>query len=149
MQTEIKGSTKMDLEVLRKPVVQCPINGWQLQSYCERGPWRYGFDNPCPFYNGKKELIDLSGEKFTVIHCEAEKARNRAVLINNLKSMQSEIAYIDNLLVDLPESSAIEKMSWEGRRESLSAAIESINKSLGADDNQNLNGNDNTGGNLK
>ena len=78
MPSKIK-STDMDLEICRLPAVQCPINGWQLQSYCESGPWRYGYDKPCPFYKGKKELIDLKGEKFTVIHCEAEKARMKGV----------------------------------------------------------------------
>lgn len=73
---KIIGSTDMDLEIIRAPVVQCPINGWQLQSYCDHsGPWRRGNGNPCPFYKGKKELVDLSGNQFTVIHCEAEKAR--------------------------------------------------------------------------
>jgi len=46
--------------------------GWQLIKQCEKGSeWRTG----CPFYKGKKELIDLKGEKFTVIQCEAEKLR--------------------------------------------------------------------------
>jgi len=85
---EIKGSTDMDLEIIRLPAVQCPINGWQLQNYCESdgpwrgGPWRFGSGNSCPFFKGKKELIDLSGKKFTVIRCEAEKARIRGEDVN-------------------------------------------------------------------
>lgn len=79
MQTEIKGLDDMDLEITHMDVVHCPINGWQLQSYCKSGPWRGGKDNPCPFYKGKKELTDLSGNKFTVIHCEAEKVRMESI----------------------------------------------------------------------
>lgn len=71
----IAGSTEMDIEILPGPKVQCPVNGWQLLTHCESDRiYRYG-NKPCPFYQGRKELVDLKGEHFKVIHCLAGKLR--------------------------------------------------------------------------
>lgn len=136
--TKMKDSTDMDLEINKMPVVQCPINGWQLQSRCECGIWRYmGYEDPCHFYKGKKELVDLSGEKFTVIHCEAERLRKRSGWNNELKSLQSEVTNIDKLIEGHPESSAIETVSLKSRKESLLTKIKEIKEALGANNNVN------------
>ena len=60
---------------------------------------------------------------------------------NEIADLKSQIKTINKFLRDLPESSAIEKMSLESRKEALNKELRTIKNSIGIDE---LNGNDST-----